>query len=73
MSARRSDGNLENFRGRAHSDLFARIGAFMTPQETSLVTALLERLKTTGGQLKDPEAEALIRQTTELMAQRQFG
>ena len=64
MSARRSDGNLENFRGRAHSDLFARIGAFMTPQETSLVTALLERLKTTDGQIKDPEAEMLIRQTT---------
>src|SRR5260370_16074744 len=37
---------------------------FMTPQETALVTTLLERLKTTGGQLKDPEAEALIRQTT---------
>jgi hypothetical protein len=36
----------------------------MTPQETALVTTLLERLKTTGGQLKDPEAEALIRQTT---------
>jgi hypothetical protein len=36
----------------------------MTPQETALVTTLLERLKATGGQLKDPEAEALIRQTT---------
>jgi len=35
----------------------------MTPQETNLVTALLERLKTTDGQLKDPEAEMLIRQT----------
>jgi len=36
----------------------------MTPQETALVTTLLERLKTTGGQLKDPEAAALVRQTT---------
>jgi len=36
----------------------------MTPQETSLVTKLLERLKTTDGQLKDLEAETLIRQTT---------
>src|SRR6266700_4748873 len=37
---------------------------FMTPQETSLVTALLERLKAADGQIKDPEAEMLIRQTT---------
>ena len=29
-----------------------------------MVTALLERLKTTDGQIKDPEAEMLIRQTT---------
>ena len=36
----------------------------MTPQETALVTTLLERLKTTGGQPKDPEAETLIRQAT---------
>jgi hypothetical protein len=36
----------------------------MTPQETTLVTTLLERLKTTGGQLKDPDADTLIRQTT---------
>ncbi len=36
----------------------------MTPQETSLVTALLERLKAADGQIKDPEAEMLIRQTT---------
>ncbi len=36
----------------------------MTPQETSLVAGLLERLKTTDGQIKDPEAETLIRQTT---------
>lgn len=36
----------------------------MTPQETALVTTLLERLKTTVGQPKDADAEALIRQTT---------
>ena len=36
----------------------------MTPQETALVTTLLERLKTTGGQPKDPEAELLIRPIT---------
>ena len=34
----------------------------MTPQETELITTLLARLKTAGGQLKDPEADALIRQ-----------
>ena len=33
----------------------------MTPQETALVTTLLERLKTTTGQPKDSGAEALIR------------
>jgi hypothetical protein len=36
----------------------------MTPQETALVTTLLERLKTNGVQLKDPEAETLIREET---------
>jgi hypothetical protein len=36
----------------------------MTPQETALVTTLLERLKATAGQPKDSEAEALLRQTT---------
>jgi uncharacterized protein len=34
----------------------------MTPQEKDLITTLLERLKTAGGQPKDPEADALIRQ-----------
>jgi hypothetical protein len=34
----------------------------MTPQETELITTLLARLKTAGGQPKDPEADALIRQ-----------
>ncbi|HLY44544.1 MAG TPA: DUF2076 domain-containing protein [Stellaceae bacterium] len=34
----------------------------MVPQERDLVTTLLERLKGTTGQPKDPEAEALIRQ-----------
>jgi hypothetical protein len=34
----------------------------MTPQEKELITALLTRLKQAGGQPKDPEAEALIRQ-----------
>jgi uncharacterized protein len=34
----------------------------MTPQEKDLLTTLLARLKSTGGQPKDPEAEALIRQ-----------
>lgn len=36
----------------------------MTPQERDLITHLLERLKQAGGQPKDPEAEALIRQAT---------
>jgi hypothetical protein len=34
----------------------------MTPQEKDLITQLLDRLKQAGGQPKDPEAEALIRQ-----------
>src|SRR5438270_449564 len=34
----------------------------MTPQEKELITTLLERLKNAGGQPKDPEADALIRQ-----------
>jgi uncharacterized protein len=34
----------------------------MTPQEKDLLTTLLERLKSTGGQPKDPEADTLIRQ-----------
>ena len=35
----------------------------MTPQERDLLTTLLARLKTAAGQPKDPEADALIRQT----------
>jgi hypothetical protein len=34
----------------------------MTPQEKDLITTLLARLKSAGGQPKDPEAEALIGQ-----------
>jgi uncharacterized protein len=34
----------------------------MTPQEKDLITTLLERLKTAGGQPKDAEADTLIRQ-----------
>src|SRR6266513_4297858 len=34
----------------------------MTPQENELITTLLARLKNAGGQAKDPEADALIRQ-----------
>jgi hypothetical protein len=34
----------------------------MTPQEKDLITTLLARLKTAGGQPKDPEADTLIRQ-----------
>jgi uncharacterized protein len=34
----------------------------MTPQEKDLLTTLLARLKSTAGQPKDPEADALIRQ-----------
>ena len=34
----------------------------MTPQEKDLLTTLLARLKGAGGQPKDPEADALIRQ-----------
>ena len=33
----------------------------MTPQENDLITTLLARLKSAGGQPKDPEADALIR------------
>jgi hypothetical protein len=33
----------------------------MTPQENDLITTLLTRLKSVGGQPKDPEAETLIR------------
>jgi uncharacterized protein len=36
----------------------------MTPQETALVTMLLGRLKTAGGQPKDPDAETRIREAT---------
>jgi len=36
----------------------------MTPQEKELLTTLLERLKNTPRQPKDPEADALIRQAT---------
>jgi uncharacterized protein len=36
--------------------------AFMTPQEKELLTTLLDRLKNTPRQPKDPEADALIRQ-----------
>src|SRR5262245_55273232 len=34
----------------------------MVPQERDLITTLLQRLKGTAGQAKDPEADALIRQ-----------
>ena len=34
----------------------------MTPQEKDLITTLLARLKSAGGQPKDPEADTLIRQ-----------
>jgi hypothetical protein len=36
----------------------------MTPQEKELLTTLLERLRNTPHQAKDPEADALIRQAT---------
>ena len=36
----------------------------MTPQERDLITTLLDRLNKTEGQLRDPEAETLIRDTT---------
>ena len=34
----------------------------MTPQESDLITTLLARLKSAGGQPKDPDADRLIRQ-----------
>ena len=34
----------------------------MVPQERDLITTMLARLKSTAGQVKDPEADALIRQ-----------
>jgi uncharacterized protein len=43
---------------------FRRWKAFMTPQERDLITILLDRLNKTEGQLRDPEAETLIRETT---------
>src|SRR6266571_1290181 len=64
MSAWRSDGNLETSAAEPSGSCSPGLEPSMTPQETSLVTALLERLKTTDGQIKDPEAEMLIRQTT---------
>ena len=36
----------------------------MTPQEKELITSLMDRLKKVGGEPKDAEAEALIRQST---------
>jgi uncharacterized protein len=44
--------------------LFQLWKAFMTPQEKELLTTLLDRLKNTPRQAKDPEADALIRQAT---------
>jgi uncharacterized protein len=43
--------------------MLSREALFMTPQEKDLITTLLARLKNAGGgQPKDPEADALIRQ-----------
>jgi len=36
----------------------------MTPQERDLITILLDRLNKTERQLRDPEAETLIREAT---------
>ena len=44
--------------------VLATMELLMTPQETALVTTLLERLKATAGQPKDSEAEALILRKT---------
>jgi uncharacterized protein len=41
--------------------LFQHWKAFMTPQENELLTTLLDRLKNTPRQPKDPEADTLIR------------
>src|SRR6185436_3839277 len=47
------------------SRAYPRWKVAMTPQERDLITTLLDRLKGTAsaGQQKDPEADALIRQT----------
>jgi len=45
------------------SPLFQDWKAYMTPQEKELLTTLLERLKNAPRQPKDPEADALIRQS----------
>src|SRR3954471_15047477 len=37
----------------------------MTPQEKELITSLMNRLKKAGGEPKDREAEALIRQSVQ--------
>jgi uncharacterized protein len=44
------------------TSLFQHWKAFMTPQEKELLTTLLDRLRNTPRQAKDPEADALIRQ-----------
>jgi hypothetical protein len=44
--------------------LFQHWKAFMTPQEKDLLTTLLDRLKNTPRQPKDPEADGLIREAT---------
>src|SRR3954470_1090143 len=50
-------------RHRARRHRAAATGrARMTPQERDLITQLLRRLAQAGGQPKDPEADALIRQ-----------
>jgi uncharacterized protein len=47
---------------REKTPLFQHWKAFMTPQEKELLTTLLDRLKNTPRQAKDPEADASIRQ-----------
>jgi uncharacterized protein len=60
---RRADyGGADVLHGK--TPLFQHRKAFMTPQEKELLTTLLDRLKNTPRQPKDPEADALIRQAT---------
>jgi hypothetical protein len=41
-----------------------KMEAVMTPQESDLITILLDRLHKTEGQPQDPEAATLVRETT---------
>src|SRR5215472_6984302 len=60
---RRAPGPQGSRRCSASEDTaLPALEGFMTPQEKDLLTTLLGRLKSAGGQPKEPEADTLIRQ-----------